>query len=88
MAEYIRRYNLKHENFNRHQKYKSMRPIFPLNFDLGLIRAEIETHAETASDLAEVMAEAEELEIVNGAKRRQIQEPVVSHDYGLVTLET
>lgn len=46
MAEYVRRYNLKHENFNRHRKYKFMRPIFPLNFDLGKIRSEIEVYAE------------------------------------------
>ena len=49
---------------------------------------EIETHAETVSELPQIKAEAEELDIVDGAKRRQNQEPVVSDDYGLVTLET
>lgn len=35
MAEYVRQYNLKHDHFNRHRKYKYMRPIFPLTFGLG-----------------------------------------------------
>ena len=30
MAEYVRQYQLKHANFNRHRKYKHLRPLYPL----------------------------------------------------------
>lgn len=30
MAEYVRQYQLKHANFNRHRKYKHLRPLCPL----------------------------------------------------------
>ena len=50
MAEYVRRYNWKHENFNRHRKYKPFKPLYPLMFDYEKIREEILARGEAEAD--------------------------------------
>ena len=35
LAEYVRQYQLKIDNFNRHRKYKHIRPLYPLHSNPG-----------------------------------------------------
>ena len=47
LAEYVRQYKLKHESFNRHRKYKFLRPIYPL----GLVIASNEMPVEKGKEI-------------------------------------
>ena len=66
IADYVRRYQLKHQVHNKHAKYKHLRPIFPVCFDDDVLTREV-GHPEDLSfpaimNAADRGGEARELE--------------------------
>ena len=47
MAEYVRRYNWKHDNFNKHRKYQPFKPLYPLKLDPEKVSEAILASSET-----------------------------------------